>query len=163
MSRISHDEALFRMVEAAHLRSSCDENQGGAVLSRDGDVIVVAWSSVPAGRMNCEQAGHHYSSKWDLVMDPECVGGKGPREIMFCDRSMHAEVAALAQAARAGISTIGATLHCSAVPCSDCVKMLIHAGIVEVHAAIDREDSGREKLSLSEGEIRWFVGIHQGG
>ena len=141
----SHDEFLFRVLEAAHLRSSCEENQGGAVISVQGVPVVVAWSSPPAGRPGCDAAGHHYVSGFEVVSDPECVGGKNVTEVFRCDRSMHAEVAAVSAAARLGVKIEGAVVHVSAFPCPDCVKMLMNCRISEIHAAADRE--GRSFLA----------------
>lgn len=44
----------------------------------------------------------------------------------------HAEANAIANAARAGRTTEGATLYCTTFPCSECAKLIVTAGIVEV-------------------------------
>ena len=48
-------------------------------------------------------------------------------------RCLHAEQAAIVNAARSGISTQGATLFTSTFPCHECAKMIIGSGIAEVH------------------------------
>ncbi len=48
-------------------------------------------------------------------------------------RCLHAEQAVIVNAARAGVVTDGATLFTSTFPCHECAKMIIGAGIVEVH------------------------------
>ena len=47
-------------------------------------------------------------------------------------RGLHAEQNAIIQAAFHGISINGATLYCTTVPCSICLKMLINAGICKM-------------------------------
>jgi deoxycytidylate deaminase len=47
-------------------------------------------------------------------------------------RCLHAEQAAIVNAARAGISTLDAILFTTTFPCHECAKMIIGAGIVEV-------------------------------
>lgn len=47
-------------------------------------------------------------------------------------RCMHAEQAAIINAARAGVSTDGAALFSTTFPCHECAKMIVGAGIVEV-------------------------------
>jgi dCMP deaminase len=49
-----------------------------------------------------------------------------------CKRVVHAEVNAIVNAARNGASTMGATLYCNYMPCWDCFKTIINAGIAEV-------------------------------
>lgn len=48
-------------------------------------------------------------------------------------RCLHAEQAAIINAARSGVSTQGAVLYSTTFPCHECAKMIIGAGIVEVH------------------------------
>ena len=48
-------------------------------------------------------------------------------------RCLHAEQATIVNAARSGVSTQGATLYTTTFPCHECAKMIIGAGIVEVH------------------------------
>ena len=47
-------------------------------------------------------------------------------------RAVHAEMAALTDAARHGISTDGCTLYTTTFPCHDCAKHLVAAGIARV-------------------------------
>ena len=48
-------------------------------------------------------------------------------------RCLHAEQAAIINAARAGVSTQGAYLYTTTFPCHECAKMIVGAGIAEVH------------------------------
>ena len=48
-------------------------------------------------------------------------------------RCLHAEQAAIANAARAGVATKGATLYCTTFPCHECAKMIVGAGIAAVY------------------------------
>ena len=47
-------------------------------------------------------------------------------------RCLHAEQAAIINAARAGVTTQGAILYTTTFPCHECAKLIIGAGIVEV-------------------------------
>ena len=55
---------------------------------------------------------------------------------------MHAEVNAIVNAARLGVSPIGATLYLTCeIPCKDCFGVIINAGIAEVVVAkLERYD-----------------------
>ena len=48
-------------------------------------------------------------------------------------RCLHAEQAAIINSARSGVSTQGAILYTTTFPCHECAKMIIGAGITEVH------------------------------
>jgi dCMP deaminase len=47
-------------------------------------------------------------------------------------RGSHAELNAIAQAAKIGVSTESATIMCTHEPCSFCTKAILNAGIKEV-------------------------------
>ena len=44
----------------------------------------------------------------------------------------HAEQNAIIQAARMGVSIVGATLYCTHQPCTICAKMIINSGISRI-------------------------------
>ncbi len=48
-------------------------------------------------------------------------------------RCLHAEQAAIVNAARSGISTEGAVLFSTTFPCHECAKLIIGAGVIAVH------------------------------
>ena len=52
-----------------------------------------------------------------------------------CQRTLHAEQNAIIQAAYHGVSVTGASIYCTHQPCLMCVKMIMNAGIEEVHYA----------------------------
>src|SRR4029079_6724950 len=54
------------------------------------------------------------------------------KDIIEFGRMVHAEMNALADAARFRRSTIGATLYCTTMPCHMCAKLIIAAGIDRV-------------------------------
>src|SRR5699024_1843499 len=54
-----------------------------------------------------------------------------------CIRTIHAEINALLQCAKFGVSTEGAEIYVTHFPCVHCSKALIQAGIKKVHFAAD--------------------------
>jgi len=97
-------------------RSSClrPGAQVGAVLALDRQIIATGYNGAPAGTVTCLEA------------DCRMIGG-------HCLRTVHAEMNALAQAAKRGVSTKGATLYCTHKPCIHCSKVLINAGIIAIY------------------------------
>jgi cytidine deaminase len=54
------------------------------------------------------------------------------KDVIEFGRMVHAEMNALADAARFRRSTVGATLYCTTMPCHMCAKLIIAAGISRV-------------------------------
>ena len=61
------------------------------------------------------------------------LGGTRASALIEFTRCLHAEQAAIINAARSGVGTQGATLYTTTFPCHECAKMIVGAGIVEVH------------------------------
>jgi deoxycytidylate deaminase len=91
-------------------------------------------------------------------------------------RCVHAEQAAIINAARSGVSTQGATLYSTTFPCHECTKMIIAAGITEVvfiepyskslatnlySDLVESEPPAVRSIGLVNGKVpfRVFVGI----
>lgn len=91
-------------------------------------------------------------------------------------RCLHAEQAAIINAARAGVTTQDAVLFTTTFPCHECAKMIVGAGIVEVHYiepypkslvarlyrdVIDTEPPIRHDSGLVGGKVPFyrFVGV----
>lgn len=100
-------------------QSKCKSRQVGAILVLEGRLFSQGWNGAPRGSttescLRCSSC-HHQSGK-DL-------------DKALCS---HAEANAIANAARAGRSTIGSTIYCTTYPCAECAKLIVGAGIVEV-------------------------------
>jgi dCMP deaminase len=94
-------------------RCTCARTPKGAVLVKDHRIIATGYIGSVAGQPHCDEAGHQ-------MVDRHCV------------RTIHAEANAIAQAARHGISTEGATCYTTVLPCWTCLKLLINSGIARV-------------------------------
>ncbi len=114
MSRISRDEMLMMTALIQSLRSTCGRKRVGAVISKDGRIISTGYAGAPSGAPHCSQACM------------QIAASEG------CKRTVHAEANAIAYAARTGIATEGAEIHCTLSPCEVCAKSLINAGIRKV-------------------------------
>ena len=72
------------------------------------------------------------ASNNDGTGDTILTGARAAALIEFI-RCLHAEQAAIVNAARAGVSTEQAVLYTTTFPCHECAKIIIGAGIREVH------------------------------
>jgi len=85
-------------------------------------------------------------------------------------RAVHAEMEALIQAARSGVSICGGVLFATTYPCHNCAKHIVAAGVTEVvyiepypksHATDLHEDAISDDGGEAGGKVRFrqFVGI----
>ena len=108
-TRMDWDDYFMSMALLISSRSSCDRLHVGCVLVKDTHVISVGYNGFLAG----------------LPHESKVVGGHE-------QATVHAEQNAIADCAKRGISTIGATAYITHYPCINCFKILISAGIVEI-------------------------------
>jgi dCMP deaminase len=102
-------------------RSTCIRRRVGALLVKDKRILATGYNGAPTGLAHCAQTGC-LRQKNDIP--------SGQRHELC--RGLHAEQNAIVQAAYHGTSIAGATLFCTTLPCSICLKMLINAGITEI-------------------------------
>lgn len=120
--RQSWEEFFFELARLTSGRSTCLRRQYGAVLVRDKTVVSTGFNGAPRGCPHCIDIG---------CAREQCKSGEKPE---LC-RATHAEQNAVANAARIGVSTRGSILYISPedLPCPLCAKILINAGVAEVH------------------------------
>jgi len=112
--RPSWNDYFMRIAHLAATRSQCHSVQVGAVIVREKHIIATGYNGVPSGIRPC--AG---------CLREHCKSGHG---YSVCP-AVHAESNALAQAAKLGVSTLGATLYTTKAPCKDCAGLIINAGL----------------------------------
>jgi dCMP deaminase len=91
-------------------RGTCDRLQVGAVISREGRILVQGYNGAPSGMPHC----FHRDSP-----DP-------------CLQAVHAEASGISWAARNGVALDCAEAHITNLPCPNCCLLLINAGITRV-------------------------------
>ena len=116
------DTYFMEMARLASLRSSCLRRAVGAVLVRDKRLLATGYNGVPSGVTHCEETG----------CLREKLGVPSGERHELC-RGLHAEQNAIIQAALHGVSTKGAVLYCTNLPCIICAKMLINSGVRKVY------------------------------
>lgn len=120
---------FFEVAEVLSRSSTCTRLKVGALLVRDRRIISTGYNGAPAGMTHC----YHPADE-----DRPCV------------KAVHAEVNCIAFAAKHGVTTDGATLYSTHAPCFDCAKIIINAGIVDVHYKTEfRENAGIDLLKTA--------------
>lgn len=115
--RISRDQMYFAMAMAAAARGTCLRKQIGAVIVPKRGLVIIGYNGAPPGQPQCIDEG---------------VGCLIDKKVGGCVRTLHAEVNAIAWAARHGVAIEGATLYSTVSPCLACAKAFITAGIARV-------------------------------
>ncbi len=131
--RLSKDEYYLKIARQVGLRSTCFRNRGGAIIVRDDQVIATGYIGAPRKTKDCFERN-------DCLRDK--LGIPHGKQYEMC-RSVHAEMNAIINAARAGVSLFGADIYLSfdnpkddtardSFPCFICKKIIINCGIKRV-------------------------------
>jgi len=143
--RPSWDEYFMEIVHSVGTRATCDRGRTGAVLVKDKHIISTGYVGAPAGCKSCDDIGHEMHT----------VVNEDGTQSRHCIRTSHNEENAIAQAAKMGISTDGATLYCMMTPCYTCAKLIINAGIKRVVAEKDYHAGARSKEIFKEAGVKY--------
>jgi len=111
--RQSWDEYFSTLSRHVASRATCDRLHVGCVLVRDKRILATGYNGSLPGADHCDDAGH-------LMMDGHCVA------------TAHAETNAVANAARAGVSTVDSVAFVTHTPCWNCLKNLVAAGVTRI-------------------------------
>ncbi len=141
-TRTSWDDYFLQIAATVASRATCDRLHVGCVLVRDRTILATGFNGAPRGLAHCDDIGH-------LMIEGHCV------------RTVHAELNALAHAAREGTRVAGAVAYVTHEVCRLCFFPLINAGIVRVvfaHASPNHTDpivrDAAQRLGLPFGAIR---------
>ena len=104
-------------------RSTCTRAKVGAVIVRDKSILATGYNGAPAGMPHCTEVGC-------LVYKSQTPDGEVEEN---CFRTIHAEINAIAQAARNGSAIRDASVYITHSPCIHCLKVLVNTGIKHVY------------------------------
>ncbi|ACB49738.1 putative cytidine/deoxycytidylate deaminase [Crocosphaera subtropica ATCC 51142] len=119
--RPTWDEYFIMIAKLAATRSTCLAFPVGAVIVKDRQLLATGYNGSPSGTAHCTAQGFCYPG-----LDSCDSSSSLP------SRAIHAEANAIAQAAKYGISTHGASIYVTLEPCVSCLKLIISAGIKDV-------------------------------
>jgi dCMP deaminase len=104
-------------------RSTCKRAKVGAVIVRDRNIVATGYNGSPAGLPHCTEAGC-------LIYSSRTPAGELEEN---CFRTIHAEINAIAQAAKNGASIRDADIYITHTPCIHCFKVLLNTGIRRIY------------------------------
>lgn len=123
-NRPTWESTFLSMAAEVAKRSTCPRLACGAlVASASHQVLATGYNGSARGEPHCDEVG--------------CLMEGG-----HCVRAIHAELNALLQGARVGVSLNGGTLYATHRPCVRCASAIIQAGIAKVVYAQGYDSDG---------------------
>ncbi len=102
----------MRAVYLAATLSKDPRTRIGAVLVKDNNIISTGYNNFPRGVRDLEKRYNDKETKYNFIC--------------------HGEFNAILNAARSGVSTLDSTLYTQGIPCCECCKAVIQAGIKKI-------------------------------
>lgn len=133
------DRYYLNIAQEVAERSTCFRNKGGAIIVREDQIVATGYIGAPRKTKDCLERDNCLRSELNIPSG---------QKYELC-RSVHAEMNAIINAARAGVSLLGGDMYLfckdrDSFPCFMCKKMIINAGIK------------RFICSTKEGEVKTF-------
>jgi dCMP deaminase len=120
--RPTWDQYFMTITREVAERSTCLRARVGAVIVRDKNILATGYNGSPAGLPHCLDVGC-------LIYRSTTPSGEVEEN---CFRCIHAEINAIAQAAKNGASIRDGDTYLTHTPCIHCFKVLINTGIKRI-------------------------------
>ncbi len=120
--RLDWDRYFMQICRVVAQRSTCTRAGVGAVIVKDRTILATGYNGSPAGLPHCTEVGC-------LVYTSTTPNGEVEEN---CFRTIHAEINAIAQAAKHGVAIRDSSIYITHSPCIHCLKVLINTGIRRV-------------------------------
>ena len=128
--RPSKDQYYLNIAKEVAQRGTCYRLKGGAIIIKDDQIISTGYVGAPRKTKDCFERGECLRDKLKIPHGTQYE---------IC-RSVHAEMNAIINAARAGVSLLNGTMYfysengktnekVDSFPCYICKKMIINAGL----------------------------------
>lgn len=145
-TRPDRDTTLLATATLFSDRSTCSRAHVGCVGARDGRILTTGYNGAPAGMPHCDHR---------CVCGPSDPGDEAHLDtcpaVNPCTIAAHAEVNAIAFAARHGVALEGSTLYVTMLPCLSCSLLIVNAGVVRVVFDQPYRDNSGLSLLLEAG------------
>jgi dCMP deaminase len=111
----------MKIAKVVATRSTCEQLQVGAIVVKDRTIVSTGYNGAISGMAHCAEAGH------------EMENGHS--------RTVHAEMNAVAQAAKNGVLIDGSEIYVTNSPCWNCFKLIANSGIRTIYYETFYKDS----------------------
>jgi dCMP deaminase len=124
--RLTWHQYFMTITRQVAERSTCNRAKVGAVIVRDKNILATGYNGAPTGMPHCTDVGC-------LIYQSKTPNGDIEEN---CFRTIHAEMNAIAQAAKNGSTIKDASIYITHTPCIHCLKVLVNTGIKEIYYEI---------------------------
>ena len=121
--RLTWHQYFMTITQQVAERSTCTRAKVGAIIVRDRNILATGYNGAPAGMPHCTEAGC-------LIYESKTPYGEVEEN---CFRTIHAEINAIAQAAKNGSNIKDSSIYVTHTPCIHCLKVLVNTGIQSVY------------------------------
>ena len=121
--RLGWHEYFMNVAHLISRRATCTRGHIGAVIVRENSILSTGYNGAPSGLPHCNDSNCriYRSIHPDGTVEENCVN------------TIHAEINAIAQAAKHGVSIKDSDIYITASPCIHCLKVLINVGIKTIY------------------------------
>ncbi len=121
--RLGWQEYFMNVAHLISRRATCTRGHIGAVIVRENSILSTGYNGAPSGLPHCNDSNCmiYRSIHPDGSVEENCVN------------TIHAEINAIAQAAKHGVSIKDSDIYITASPCIHCLKVLINVGIKTIY------------------------------
>jgi len=141
------DEYFLNFLDIIAKRATCDRGYNSAlIVDSDNQIVASGYVGSPSKMPECNEAGHDF---YTMIYN-----GK---ETKHCRRTSHAEMNAIAQAAKRGVSTNNCKIYVKMVPCWECAKLLVTCGIKKIICQYDYQASESSKELFNKTEVELVI------
>jgi dCMP deaminase len=141
-NRKSWENYFMDIAHMAASRSTCGRKNVGAIIVKDRTIVSTGYNGSIRNAPHCD----HRDEKGLVTVDGE----------VHCDLTVHAEMNAIVQAAKNGVSVGDADIYITASPCWPCFKNIANAGIKTIYYAEFYRDEKFLDVAMSLG-----IDVHQ--
>lgn len=113
-------------------RATCLAGQYGAVITVDNRIVTTGYNGAPQGKYHCTDVGVCRKELMGYAHFDNSIPGQTGAGYE-ASRSVHAEAAAICQAARMGLAIEGGNCYVNREPCVGCHRLLINCGIDRIY------------------------------
>jgi dCMP deaminase len=140
--RVDWHKYFMNIAEQVATRSTCDRKHVGAVIVRDKTILSTGYNGSLRGAPHCDEIGHDMENG-------------------HCERTVHAEANAIAQAAKNGVRIDDSEIYVTASPCLNCFKLVTNSGIKTVYYKEFYRDERITEYAKQSGVALVFMGDKQ--
>lgn len=121
--RIPWDHYFMSFARAAAERGTCSRARVGAVIvTTDHAIVATGYNGAPRGLPHCTEVG---------CLEYVTINPDGSQD-RYCNRTIHAEINAITQAATNGVSIRGTVMYVTHTPCVRCCLVLLNSGVYRI-------------------------------